>query len=134
MTPIFELTRSRRLFHAAFCWVGLAKTSKIDPSVRQVLERRGVDSVRALHASTIASMSDGSSGAVRRNSNLMRRALFLIEPGLEIRLGEVEDWLKEKDNANASRARVITLLTFVGTVAAIIAATPVVQAWFYPPA
>jgi hypothetical protein len=125
MKTTFEPTRSQRLFHtarswvhAAFCWVGLAKPSKIDQSVRWELERRGVDSVRAL----LASMSDGHSGTGRRSR-------FLLEPGLDISRGEAEDWLKEKDNAQACLIR-------VGTAAAVIAALPVVLGylgWGDPP-
>jgi hypothetical protein len=113
MKPAFDPARLRLLFRATFCR-GKSDT-QIPPDVIDELERRGIDSVRAL----LASMSDGYSGTGRNTT-------IQLGGGLKIRRDQMEDWLKDKAAANARWAK-------VGTVAAIIAAVLAVLPWVYPP-
>jgi hypothetical protein len=79
------------------------------------LERRGVDSVRAL----LIGISDGRSG-------IGRDCAILLGGGIPpISRGDIEDWLKEKADTDARWIK-------VGTVAAIVAAVLAFLAWVYP--
>lgn len=82
--------------------------------VQQELERRGVDSVRAL----LLGMSDGYSGTARTTP-------LRLGDGGTISRGEMEDWLRQKE-------RTADRWIKAGAIAAILAAVFAFLAWIFP--
>jgi hypothetical protein len=82
--------------------------------VRQALEQRGADSVRAL----LVSMSDGRAGTGRNAS-------VDLGDGIKASRGDMEDWLREQETRTNRWIK-------TGAIAAIIAATIALVAWIFP--
>ena len=84
------------------------------PEVRQALEDRVVDSVRAL----LISMSNGQAGTGRA-------ALVRLGTGVEVTRGDMEDWLREKERSSTRWIK-------TAAIAAIVAAVIALLAWLFP--
>lgn len=92
----------------------MADVSDVRPDILAELERRGVDSVRALLGAISA---DGITGTGRRTQ---------IRLGdVDVSRADIEDWLKSKDTATGRWIR-------TGAIAAILAAILTFLAWLFP--
>jgi hypothetical protein len=89
----------------------------LEPEVREKLEQRGVDSVRALL------ISHTGSG---------RGAAVTVDNGIYASRSDVEDWLREKERTSASWIKAGTIAAIVAAVLAFLAVVIAVLAWMFP--
>jgi hypothetical protein len=88
----------------------------LDPKVREALERRGVEPVRGFLNSTRATYRESEA------------ALPPLSDGTAITRGDMEEWLREKDEQRAKREGSNRRWLIVGAIAAIVGAVAAMAA------
>jgi hypothetical protein len=88
-------------------------SDKIPKDVQEILERRGVDSVKAL----LVSMANGAAGT--------GRGAALTLDGKHVLRGQMEDWLRDKETVSSRWIK-------TGALAAIAAAILALLSWLLP--